>query len=107
MVSKRNERISGIILTILSIILFFRFRPSINTIFGFIILASTAFGIYLIFSKNIKLKKRLTFQQKSRRSLIGGIGGLIIGFWVIFVTKSSLGFIPAILGMLLLILHRK
>ena len=53
------------------------------------------------------VRKKLTKKQKSQRSLIGGIAGLVIGFWLIFITKSNLGFVPAILGTLLLVLKRK
>lgn len=45
--------------------------------------------------------------QKKVYSLIGGIAGLVVGFWFIFIIKNNLGFIPAFLGALLLILKRK
>ena len=44
--------------------------------------------------------------KKKSLQLIGGISGLIIGAWIIFITKSNLGFIPAIMGVLLLILKK-
>lgn len=51
------------------------------------------------------MKKKLTKKQKQQRALIAGIAGLIIGFWMLFVFKNNWGFIPAILGSLLLILN--
>ena len=41
--------------------------------------------------------------MKWNKKLIGGIAGLVLGFWMIFVLKQNLGFVPAILGALLLI----
>lgn len=45
-------------------------------------------------------------QNKKRRSLVGGIMGLAVGFWMIFIMKDNLGFLPAILGAILLIMKR-
>jgi 4-amino-4-deoxy-L-arabinose transferase-like glycosyltransferase len=44
---------------------------------------------------------------RERRALWGGIAGLVLGFWMIFITKTNLGFIPAFLGIVLLIWGRK
>lgn len=48
----------------------------------------------------------LTEEQKDRRRLWGGISGLVIGFWMLFITRTYWGFVPAIMGALLLILKR-
>lgn len=48
----------------------------------------------------------LTKNQRKRWSLIGGVSGLITGFGMIFLFKNNLGFIPAILGALLLVVRR-
>lgn len=106
MVNKKNERIWGIVLTIASVVVFFNQRPSVNSFFGLILFMAIAFGIFLIFSKDIKLRKRLNKKQKAKRSLIGGIMGLIIGFYMLFIIQTNLGLIPAILGVILLIIPR-
>ena len=49
---------------------------------------------------------RLTLDQKRKWSLIGGIAGLITGFGIIFLFKNNLGFVPAIMGALLLVIKR-
>ncbi|MBU0893870.1 MAG: hypothetical protein KKB88_00335 [Nanoarchaeota archaeon] len=45
--------------------------------------------------------------QKKTLSLIAGISGLIVGFWMIFVTKNNFGFIPSIIGTILLLWGRE
>lgn len=45
----------------------------------------------------------LGFKTRQGRALIGGVLGLIVGFWMIFIVKDNLGFIPGILGALLLV----
>lgn len=102
MVNKKGERIWGIILTVVSLVLLIQLKPAKESFLIVILLGAIVFGIFLIFSKDIKIRKKPTLKQKSRRALIGGIAGLIIGFWVLFITKSNLGFIPSILGCLLL-----
>lgn len=47
-------------------------------------------------------KKRKQFWR-----LVGGISGLIVGGGMIFVYKDNLGFIPAILGVILLLYNGK
>lgn len=39
---------------------------------------------------------------KFNKRLIGGISGIILGGWMIFYLKDNFGFIPAVMGMLLL-----
>lgn len=52
------------------------------------------------------MRKILSAEQKNKWSLIGGISGLLVGFWLIFINKNNLGFVPGILGALLLIIRR-
>lgn len=49
---------------------------------------------------------RLSTSQKKKWSLIGGIAGLITGFGMIFFFRNNWGFIPGIMGALLLIVER-
>lgn len=49
---------------------------------------------------------RLTLDQKRKWSLIGGISGLIVGFYMLFIIKNMWGFVPAIMGALLLVVKR-
>ncbi len=48
----------------------------------------------------------LNNKQKRVYSFIGGIAGLVVGFWFIFINKNNIGFIPTILGALLLLIRR-
>jgi len=41
--------------------------------------------------------------NKKKWSMIGGISGFIMGFWILFINKDMLGFFPAICGAILLI----
>jgi len=45
-------------------------------------------------------------KQRKFWSFIGGIAGLITGGWMIFIAKDNLGFLPSILGAILLIWKR-
>lgn len=45
-------------------------------------------------------------KQKKFWSFVGGISGLIIGGYMIFYVKDNLGFLPALLGVILLIWKR-
>lgn len=38
---------------------------------------------------------------------LAGIGGILVGAWMIFYLKDIRGFIPGIIGVLLLIIKRK
>lgn len=46
-------------------------------------------------------------RQKQKWSLIGGISGLIVGFAMIFFFNNHWGFIPGVLGALLLLVSRR
>lgn len=50
---------------------------------------------------------KLTLKQKKRWALAGGVSGFIIGGWMLFITKTFWGFVPAILGATLLIFGRR
>jgi membrane-bound ClpP family serine protease len=43
---------------------------------------------------------------KKNWSLIGGIAGLVLGFYLIFIIKNNWGFVFTIMGALLLIIKR-
>lgn len=45
--------------------------------------------------------------NKKKQSLIGGVAGLLVGAWMLFYLKDMLGFIPAGLGIILLIYNRR
>ena len=55
---------------------------------------------------SFKSSLKSSLKDKRRRALIGGIMGLSVGFWMIFIVKDNFGFLPAILGSLLLLLRR-
>jgi len=60
------------------------------------------------FFKNLFKKREFTKEQKEKYALIGGIAGLLVGFWMIFFTASKYwGFIPSIMGAILLIFGRR
>lgn len=48
------------------------------------------------------MRKRRTKQQKQKIAFFSGILFITIGFWMIFVSKDKLGFIPGIIGAILL-----
>lgn len=48
-----------------------------------------------------------TKEQRKKTAFYGGIAGLVIGFWMIFIAKDNFGFLPAVLGVILLIYGRK
>lgn len=102
MVNKKAERIWGVFLIIVSLILYVKLKPTITGFLSFILLASIAFGVFLIVSKDIKIRKRPTQRQRDSRALMGGIAGILIGGWVLFIAKDKLGFIPSFLGIILL-----
>ncbi len=41
-------------------------------------------------------------ERKQRVAFFGGISFLALGFWMIFIAKDNLGFIPGIIGTLLI-----
>jgi len=41
--------------------------------------------------------------NKQKTAVIAGLLFLVIGFWMIFTAKDNLGFLPAILGSLLVL----
>ncbi len=58
--------------------------------------------------KNLFKKRTFTQVEKNRYALIGGVSGLVLGFWMIFFTSSRFfGFVPAIMGAILLIWGKK
>lgn len=46
-------------------------------------------------------------RDKKRRAFIGGVSALIVGAWMIFVSKDNLGFIPALLGIIIILFGNK
>ncbi len=46
---------------------------------------------------------RLTKEQKKVRAFYSGLGLLILGFYIIFLKHNNVGFIPSILGALLML----
>lgn len=49
---------------------------------------------------------KLNKQQRQKWRFWGGVAGFISGAWMIFYLKDNLGFLPAILGTLLLLWER-
>ena len=46
---------------------------------------------------------RITTEQKKVKSFYAGLGLLILGFYIIFIRKDNLGFIPSIIGSILIL----
>jgi len=42
-------------------------------------------------------------QRKQRVAFFGGLAFLVVGFWMLFIAKDNLGFLPGILGALLIL----
>lgn len=40
--------------------------------------------------------------RKKRTAFLGGLAFVILGFWMIFVAKDNLGFLPGIIGTMLI-----
>ena len=49
------------------------------------------------------MRRKLTKRQKERSAFFGGLAFVIVGFWMIFIAKDNLGFLPAILGTILML----
>lgn len=47
--------------------------------------------------------RKLTIPQKKVRAFYSGLGLLLIGFYFIFIKHQNTGFIPAILGAILML----
>lgn len=55
------------------------------------------------YGRHTKGEKNKMVKKKINISLLGGIAGLVLGFWMIFITNDNFGFLPALAGALLLI----